>query len=76
MPRAVSHRDALCPGSCVMDLVLRRLHGVLRRAKVGIIRACADDLASALRTARAAQLLAPEFRQAEHVAGLSARRCR
>lgn len=50
---------------CIMDLVIRRLQGVLRRAKVVIIRACVADLAVALRTARGAQLVSPDFRRPE-----------
>lgn len=56
---------------CVMDPVLRRIHTVLWRPRLGMVRACADDLALAMRTARAARLLAPEFKRAEKVAGLT-----
>lgn len=55
---------------CVMDPVLRGNHSVLQRARLGMTTACADDLALAMRTARAARLLAPEFRRAEKLAGL------
>lgn len=53
-----------------MDSVLRRLQAALRQRRAGMARACADDLAVALRSARKAADVAPVFVEAERVAGL------
>lgn len=53
----------------VMDPVLRCLWESLRRRRARMARACADDLAVALRSARQACDLVPVFREADAVEG-------